>query len=48
MKKFIVYLASKSLLLASILCFVFCVLNFDIKAQNSYPIIEKNGEKYYE
>lgn len=48
MKKFIVYLASKSLLLASILCFVFCVLNFDIKAQNSYPVIEKNGEKYYE
>ena len=31
-----------------LLCIMHCALCINIEAQNNYPIIEKNGEKYYE
>ena len=31
-----------------LLCIIHCALCINIEAQNNYPIIEKNGEKYYE
>ena len=51
MKKFVLFLNSlvtRYSLLATILCIMQCALCIDLKAQNEYPIIEKNGEKYYE
>ncbi len=48
MKKFITHLVTHYSLLATILCIAHCALCIDLKAQNEYPIIEKNGEKYYE
>lgn len=35
-------------IIITLLCIVHCTLYINIKAQNEYPIIEKNGAKYYE
>ena len=35
-------------IIVMLLCIMHCALCINIEAQNNYPIIEKNGEKYYE
>ena len=48
MKKNIIYTITRYALFSIMFCIMHCALCIDLKAQTNYPIVEKNGNKYYE